>query len=120
MRIFFIVLIFLTSQFTVAEILCGYYKVQVYVPEKTKGLEVYANPKATSSLKMSLKKAIAEDYWGRMIEIKAAFKKPCLGSCEVSEYKVIRTIPPFEKLKNFNHDKHGLVKKMKCEKDNFN
>ena len=116
MRVLSVVLVILFSTQIFSSPICGTYKVQVYVPEKNKGNEVYANPNRVSSTKLILKKAVSEDYWGRVIEIELTFKNLCLLSCDVDEYKIIKAVSPFEKIRTFNHDKSGLVKKMKCDR----
>ncbi len=116
MRIFPFILIYIFSIQALSQPICGTFKVQVYVPEKNKGNEVYANPGVVSSTKLILNKAIPKDYWGRVIEIETTFKNLCLLSCDVADYKIIKAVSPFEKIQTFNHDKNGLVKKMKCER----
>lgn len=114
MRISFFILISFLSLNLFAETFCGVYKVQGYVPEKAQGKEIHVNPRAVSSTKLNVKSAVPKEYWGRVIEIELTFSKLCLLSCDVTEYKILRAVSPFEKLLIFNHDQNGLIKKMAC------
>jgi hypothetical protein len=116
MRIWLFILIHLFSLNVFAATICGLYKVQGYVPEKAQGKEIHVNPKSVTSTKLNVKSAVPKEYWGRVIEIETTFSNLCLLSCDVSEYKILRAISPFEKLMIFNHDQTGLIKKVECLK----
>jgi hypothetical protein len=106
----------LSASAATAAPLCGVFKAVAYAPEPEGGRVVHVNPRAVTSLKLTLsgEALVPKDLLGAYLEIEFRSKSACYADCPAELVRVVRRLPPFGPKPYFHRGEADLVKAEPC------